>query len=552
MAVNPGTRERRELDIRNSIVQVFVTVPDDSMFYEVLKIILGALDSPFGVFGFLDEAGDLVVPTMTRHVWDKCQVKEKTIRFPRATWGDSSWPRALRTKALVMSNERSTGTPAGHVPILRHISLPLVSRGEVVGLVQVANKATVYTGEDVALLTVIGNIITPVLDARLARDRQEKATRAAEQALRESEARYRSLVTATAQIVWTTDARGLAGELPQWQEYTGQSADEVRGWGWLQAVHPEDRKRTAKVWQRAVAGASMYSTEYRVRRHDGEYRPFEVRGVPVTGQDGVIREWVGTCSDISERKASEAELLHHRDHLEELVKERTAALERSNRDLEQFAYAVSHDLQEPLRNVANFLQLLKEHGGGPQDEDAARYLGFATRGTQRMRALIDDLLAFARVGTRALRFANLELGAVLDHALEDLQTVLAESGASVTRDSLPCVSADGAQLVQVFRNLIGNSLKFHGEQPPAIHVSARRDGAFWVVSVRDNGIGIEERFFEQIFAIFRRLHPTERYPGTGIGLAVCKKVVERHGGSIRVESEVGKGSTFSFSLPAAR
>jgi signal transduction histidine kinase len=247
---------------------------------------------------------------------------------------------------------------------------------------------------------------------------------------------------------------------------------------------------------------------------------------------------IETLEDITDRKNAE-DSLH----------ERTEDLERSNEELEKFAYVASHDLQEPLRMVSSYMQLLSRRYGGKIDADADEFIGFAVDGAKRMQILINDLLTYSRIGTRGREFEPVPCEEVLGLALVNLLTVIEETGSVVTHDELPTVLADKTQLVQLFQNLISNAIKFRSNEQPRVHVHADHKENEWIFSIKDNGIGIDPRYEDRIFEVFQRLHGRGQYSGTGIGLAICKKIVERHGGSIRVQSEEGTGATFYFSLP---
>jgi light-regulated signal transduction histidine kinase (bacteriophytochrome) len=227
-------------------------------------------------------------------------------------------------------------------------------------------------------------------------------------------------------------------------------------------------------------------------------------------------------------------------------------LQRSNAELEQFAYVASHDLQEPLRMVSSYTQLLLRRYGERFDGDSREFMGYIVDGAARMKQLIEDLLAYSRVGTRGKEFREVEVEESVRRAVSNLRAAIEEAGAAVTWDALPKVLADDTQITQVFQNLIGNALKFRSASVPRIHIFVARRDADWHFMVRDNGIGIESQYFERIFMVFQRLHNKADYPGTGIGLAICKKVVERHGGEIWVESRLGEGSAFHFSLPIVK
>lgn len=259
---------------------------------------------------------------------------------------------------------------------------------------------------------------------------------------------------------------------------------------------------------------------------------------PVIDEQGKAVGILGIFEDITQKKRAEKKL---RNIMAELV--------RSNNELEQFAYVASHDLQEPLRMVSSYVQLLKRRYQGQLDSDADDFIHFAVDGANRMQVLINDLLAYSRVNTRGKPFLETNLNAVLQRVLRDLETTIAKNEAEISYPDLPIVMADETQIGQVILNLIGNAIKFRGDAPPKIDITVERDDEDWHFAITDNGIGIDPRFQEKIFVIFQRLHSSDEYAGTGIGLAITKRIIERHGGRIWMESELGEGSTFNFTIP---
>lgn len=396
----------------------------------------------------------------------------------------------------------------------------------------------------------------------------------AEQSLVRSEQQYRSLTMATTSIVWITNEKGaVVKDLPSWRAFTGQSKGDIAGLGWNDALHPDDRKRAQEFWRKSVETCTQYDTEYRIRRKDGQYREMAVRGVPVTDQDGHIREWIGTCT---EQKQVEEELAKHRDNLEEMVARRTHELQssnrklekeigehkatgkelhravvklaRSNKELEQFAYVASHDLQEPLRVVSGYVQLIQRRYADRLDVDADQFIGYIVNGVTQMQQLITDLLNYSRVGTRGRPFMKVGLEAVLDRALVNLGEVVRESESQISHEPLPEIVGDETQLMQLFQNLIGNAVKFSGGRRPKINISVRQADEHWRFAVSDNGIGIDPKYWDKLFVIFQRLHSRQKYTGNGIGLAICKRIVERHGGIIWLDSKLSEGTTFFFTI----
>jgi len=265
--------------------------------------------------------------------------------------------------------------------------------------------------------------------------------------------------------------------------------------------------------------------------------------------DYVLKDGLARLPEVIRRALREKTERTLRHQVEKDLAEKVDELARSNADLEQFAYVASHDLQEPLRMVTAYTQLLAERYRGKLDENADKFIGYAIEGAQRMQVLIQDLLAFSRVG-RKEACESVECNAVMKEVLQTLAAAIQETGAVVTHGELPAVWADRTQVAQVFQNLIGNAIKFRGKEPPVVSVQAEKASQQWQFSVSDNGIGIAPEYAENIFVVFQRLHARTEYPGNGIGLAICKKIVERDGGKIWVESRAGSGSTFKFTLPS--
>ncbi|MFZ2653330.1 MAG: PAS domain S-box protein [Victivallales bacterium] len=373
--------------------------------------------------------------------------------------------------------------------------------------------------------------------AKITRDITER--KKMEVALRESERLYRGIGESIDYGVWVCapDGRNIYAS-ESFLRLVGITQEQCSNFGWGDVLHPEDSGRTIAAWKECVRTGEVWNIEHRFRGVDGKWHPVLARGVPVRNEKGQITCWAGINLDISQIKQAEEDL---RRSLSELG--------RSNKELEQFAYVASHDLQEPLRMVASYTQLLAQRYEGQLDEKARKYIDYAVNGAVRMQRLINDLLAFSRINTKGASPELTDSHSVLGEAIKNLSSSIEESQSIITNDELPMVRVDPSQLMLLFQNLISNAIKFSGAHTPRIHVSARELGQEWCFSVKDSGIGIDMRYAEKIFVIFQRLHTMQEYPGTGIGLAICRRVVERHGGRIWFESELNQGSTFYFTLP---
>jgi PAS domain S-box-containing protein len=383
--------------------------------------------------------------------------------------------------------------------------------------------------------------ISPVKDStgtiigasKIARDITE--SKRIQAALLASEARFRQLADTMPQIVWTANPDGSVDYYNErWYEYTGFTRDQFGDGSWEPILHPEDLPRWRNTWHCAVTAGTAHNIEYRFRDgHENRWRWFMGRAVPVRDAGGSIVKWFGTCTDIDEQKRVQDDL------------------RRANEDLEQFAFSASHDLQEPLRSVKIYSELLARRYGDRLDGEALTFMHHLRSGASRMETLVRDLLTYTQV-TNFERLTNeiTDANDALNAALANLGGAIVESGAQVTADPLPPVPVRATHLQQVFQNIIGNAIKYRSpERPPVVHVTAQGSDREWLFSVSDNGIGIHPDYKENIFGLFKRLHSSDEYSGTGIGLAICQRIVDRYHGRIWVESEPGRGSTFCFTFP---
>lgn len=385
-------------------------------------------------------------------------------------------------------------------------------------------------------LGVLVDRFNEMLAAIQSRDNDlKKALADREAALREIDAeraRFNFMAESMPQKIFAAGPSGESIYLNrQWMEFTGLAFEELKGWGWEQIIHPDDVEEGLLAWKHSLATGEALQLTSRFRRADGVYRWHLNRARAMRNADGEISLWIGSCTEIHEQKEVEAEL------------------RRANEDLQQFAYSASHDLQEPIRNVAVYSEVVARRYHNRLDEDGELYLGFLQEGGKRLATLVNDLLAYTRASQAELSENVVDASTALENALSGLSEAIRESRAAVTWDPLPEVQMGETHLRLVLQNLIGNALKYRADAPPQIHVSAFQEGASWRFSVQDNGIGIDPQYKEKIFGIFKRLHHDRKYSGTGIGLAICQRVVGRYGGRIWVDSEPGRGATFSFTIP---
>ncbi len=340
----------------------------------------------------------------------------------------------------------------------------------------------------------------------------------------------------TLDLLCTIDASGHLLDLnPAWEQTLGYSREELRGDLLTNVVHPDDQEIISSTIQ-SMTSETAGRFEIRCRHKNGSYRWLA---------------WVVVLSNVDQLMYAAARDMTQRRLSEQNLQQKSDELERSNRELEQLAYVASHDLQEPLRVVTNNMQLLSRRYEDKLDKNANEFIGFALDEADHMKSLLADLFAYSQISSQGRKLAPVSLDDALKRVTEKLDMMINAVGARITHDPLPAVMGDDLQMVQLLQNLIGNSIKFRSHEPPLIHIGARPVGERWLFFVRDNGIGIDPQYTERVFVIFQRLHSQGKYPGTGVGLAIARKIIERHGGRIWVDSEPGKGATFYFTLQPA-
>lgn len=380
--------------------------------------------------------------------------------------------------------------------------------------------------------------------SRLDRQLREDHIRAAV-ALRDSEERFRGLFEQAPIGMAVADLEGRFVQVnPAFARILGYRVDEILQLGWEELLEGHDAPGAAvyklvNLAQSVPSQSPALQADARFRCKDGQWIDVQWSLLVVRDSHGQPACQIGQIVDISRRKQDEKKLRHY-----------ATVLDQSNRDLQDFAYVASHDLQEPLRMVKSYLELLARRYEGKLDADAGQFISFALDGASRMQQLVAGLLAYARVGTQANEVRIVNAGASLEAALANLHVAIAETGARVSAEPLPRIEADGLLMTQLFQNLISNSIKFRSEEAPKVHIGAKQTKAGWEFSISDNGIGMPQQYASRAFQIFQRLHSQSKYPGAGLGLAICKRIVERHGGDIRVESEPGKGATVFFEIPS--
>lgn len=409
-------------------------------------------------------------------------------------------------------------------------------------------------GQPIGLIAVIGRkpLINPgfaeqILKMVSVRSAGELESRQDEEALRAISDRYRSYIEVTGELGWTTNSNGkVVEDMPSWRKYTGQSYEEIEGDGWAKALHPDDLEYTLQVWEEAVSQKIGYEVEYRIRRHDGIYRHFMVRGVPVLNEDGSVREWVGTCIDITERKKTEEAL----KTLNRELQSTTSQLEASYKDLESFSYAASHDLRSPLITMMGLCKIILEDYAERLDDNGKNILNRISNKAKQMEGLISDLLLFSRISSKEIEKSEFNMEALAQKLVGELKPAPGERDVKFEIGRLPSAYGDLSMMYQVLQNLLDNAIKFSQSIDHAkVEIGGYTEKEENIYYVRDNGMGFDMQLSGKLFGLFQRLHSAKDVAGSGVGLVIVKNIVEKHGGRVWAEGKPDGGATFYFTLP---
>lgn len=542
-SVDEAKRKSRVLSAINRIFLKTITCEtEEGVASTCLRVAEELTGSQFGFIGEINAAGKFDTIAISNPGWKACKIqKSDAVLMINNMEIRGLWSVVLTGGQPILTNDptshpASIGLPEKHPPLTSFLGVPLQQKGETTGIIAMANKQEGYDEHDLEAIETLATAFQEAISKKrteieLEQHRQnledlvEKRTGELKNQWKMALAIFEAFPEilyvvdpATHEVLFTNSTfKKLLGKDPA----GGLCYEEFQGFEepcdfCTDPIILKDRKPYIWEYHNPKFKQDFLITDQIIRWPDGRDVRFEL------------------AVDITKLKQTEEELA------------------RSNQELEQFAYVASHDLQEPLRMVSSYVQLLERRYKDQLDEDAKEFIEFASDGAKRMLTMITDLLEFSRVGTKGKTFEPTDSEEIFDRAVANLKVLIEETGAKISRDKLPLIEADPNQYTQLFQNLLHNAMKFSGDQPPRVHVSAERDKDEWIFSFRDNGIGIEPKQHERIFIIFRRLHSREKYGGTGIGLTIVKKIVERHGGRIWVESVKGKGATFRFTIPMKR
>lgn len=530
VALNASAETQRLVAVR---ALSLVGTPSEERFDGITRLAARALNVPIAAISIVDAT----------RAWYKSRYGGGAQELPRAASFDNQV--VLGDGPLIVPDTardaRYTGYPqvAGEPHLRCYAGHPIAAAdGHKVGVLSVADTTPrEFSPADVQALRHLAgwaerefNLLQTQAELKWAKEAQ-----------RRGEEHFRLLIENAQEIVLVLEADGVMRyRSPSIERVLGYKAHDLVRKSVFEFMSAYDLPKALTVFNEAIrqSGTTQY-VEFQYRHKDGSWRAMEA-WLKNLLSDRVVEGIIVNIRDVTRLKQAE-----------DVANKTADDLARSNQELEQFAYAASHDLQEPLRKISSYTQLLQQRYKGRFDAEADKFIGYIVDGAYRMQALIRDLLMYSRAGRGELKLEPADLEQVLAQALSNLETALQANGATVTHDPLPVVMASPSQITQVLQNLIGNAIKYHGDDPPAVHVSAAQRSGMWRISIKDNGIGIDPKFADRVFVIFQRLHTKREYPGTGIGLAICKKMIERHGGQIWLESGgEGHGTTFSFTIPA--
>ncbi len=646
---------KQELEIRNRIDEIFLTISDERMYREVLDLVLKAMDSKYGTFGYIRRDGAIVCPSMTRDIWDQCQMKDKDIVFPREKWG-GIWARALMEKRTLCSNG-GFKVPKGHIPVTRALDVPIIHRNEVIGNLLVSNKTTDYDNKDVELLENIASGIAPILNARLQRDRQEEERKEAEENLRQSEERFRSIVEGAPSVLVIADTEGNNVYVsPNSEEITGLTPEELLG-GFVSWVHEDDKPKAEEVFDRTFSeGIGGRDFEYKAVRKNGEVWYASSSWEPLKDAQGDFAGVVLQTTDITERKEAEEKTKASEERFRNLVENTEAAIVTTDiegklnyvndalcrmigysrqellgeffgdfihpedrekvvgvflsasenpgkavhlefsvtrkdghkvrvsttptslmrgdkivgfsaigtdiTELKQVEETknrlisnISHELRTPLTSIEGYARFMLSGKAGKLPENHRKSVNVIVEESERLRVLIDNFLDLITIDVEGLKMetATVSIGRIIESLVSSMTPELKKTEIRISKrlpSSLRPLRGDESSLHQLFSNLLSNAIKFTSAGG-SVEIRASASDQHITVEVADTGTGISPEDMPHIFDRFYQADSssTRVHRGAGLGLAICKEIVEAHKGRIEVESEPRSGSVFRVILP---
>jgi PAS domain S-box-containing protein len=545
------TRQSKILNAINKVLRERINCKTEEELGKVCLAVAEELtDSKFGFFGELNQAGLFDTIAISNPGWDKCKLPAseatRSIKGMPIRGIDRSTIREGKSR-IVNGDEVSThpdriGTPEGHPPLTAFMGVPLKQEGRTIGMIGLGNKESGYDAADQEAVEAISVAIVEALKSKRVEDMLQKSRESLAEAQRTAHLGNWDWNIITNELYWSEEIYRIFGLTPREFVATHKA--------FLDRVHPDDREFVQKSINEALDERKPYSLDHRIVLPNGEVRIVNEQAEVILDESDKSVQMVGTVQDITVRKKAEEEIRKLNKELEQRVIERTAQLESANKELEAFSYSVSHDLRAPLRAIHGFSGKLFENYFNNLEDEGKRLLNVIRGNTQKMGQLIDDLLAFSRIGRKQIELTKIDMKKLANDVYTELKPTISDREVKVTVNELLISLGDRSMIRQVFVNLLSNAIKFTRTKRTAVlEIGSQSEENFNIYYVKDNGVGFDMQFVNKLFGVFQRLHSTREFEGTGVGLAILQRIINKHGGRVWAEGKKGEGATFYFTLP---